>query len=63
MTDALEVVGRLLKFYDRQNRGWIVGAQIDAGKLPTLDESPNLMAWFEREYQWPALYADEGGQG
>ena len=46
-----------------RTEAWIVCAQIDAGELPALDEGPNLMARFEREYEWPALYADEGGQG
>jgi hypothetical protein len=46
-----------------RTKTWIVDAQIDAGELPALDESPNLMAWFVREYEWPALYIDEGGQG
>jgi hypothetical protein len=45
-----------------RNEAWIVCAQIDAGELPALDESPNLMAWFIREYEWPALYVDEGVQ-
>jgi len=40
---------------------WIVYAQIDAGELPPFDE--NLAAWFQQEYEWPALYAEEGGQG
>jgi hypothetical protein len=44
-----------------KTEAWIVCAQIDAGELPALDE--HLAAWFEQEYQWPALYADEGGQG
>jgi len=41
---------------------WIACAQIAARELAALDGSPNLMAWFEREYEWPALYEDEGGQ-
>jgi hypothetical protein len=46
-----------------KTEAWIISAQIDAGELPAQDESPNLLAWFEREYEWPALYADQGGQG
>jgi hypothetical protein len=33
-----------------RTEAWIVCVPIDAGELPALDESPNLMAWFEREY-------------
>ena len=34
-----------------RTEAWIVCAQIDAGELPALDEGPNLMARFEREYE------------
>jgi hypothetical protein len=46
-----------------KHEAWIVRAQIDAGELPAFDEDSHLAAWFESEYEWPAMYIDEGGQG
>ena len=40
---------------------WIVCTQIDSGELPAFDE--HLAAWFKWEYEWPALYVDEIGEG
>jgi hypothetical protein len=42
---------------------WIVVGQIELGNLPTMAGDSHLARWFEREYEWPALYIDEGGQG
>jgi hypothetical protein len=46
-----------------KTESWITCAQIAAGELSALEEYSHLAAWFEREYEWPALYVDEGGQG
>ena len=46
-----------------RTEAWIVCTQVDAGELPALDGDSHLAAWFAREYEWPALYADEAGQG
>lgn len=42
---------------------WITQQQIEAGEIPDLAGDTHLAAWFEWEYEWPARYADEGGQG
>jgi hypothetical protein len=41
----------------------IVLQQIETGERPALDDGSYLVAWFEQEYQRPALYIDEDGQG
>lgn len=42
---------------------WIVQTEIANGNLPSMDDDTYFARWFEREYVWPALYTDEGGQG
>jgi hypothetical protein len=45
-----------------KTEAWIAAAQMASGELPEFDE--HLAAWFEREYEWPALYVgDEGRLG
>lgn len=44
---------------------WVIERVMEdtAGSLARAHElHPNLAAWFEREYRWPALYVDEGGE-
>jgi hypothetical protein len=46
-----------------KTEAWVVRQQIELGDLPALDDDSHLARWFAREYEWPALYIDEGGQG
>jgi hypothetical protein len=46
-----------------KTEAWVTRQGIEAGELPALVEYEHLAAWFEWEYEWPALYVDEGGLG
>jgi hypothetical protein len=45
-----------------KHEAWCVQQQVESGEI-ALDEDSHLAAWFAREYEVPALYTDEGGQG
>jgi len=45
-----------------KTEAWNIRQQIEANQVE-FEDSVNFAAWFEWEYEWPALYADEGGQG
>ena len=45
-----------------KTEAWSIRQQIEANQIAFVDQV-NFVAWFEWEYEWPALYADEGGQG
>jgi hypothetical protein len=45
-----------------KTEAWNIRQQIEAN-LSEFEEQVNFVAWFEWEYEWAALYADEGGQG
>lgn len=45
-----------------KTEAWSIRQQIEANE-DAFEEQANFVAWFEWEYEWPALYADEGGQG
>ena len=42
-----------------KTEAWNIRQQIDAEYE---DDHSNFVAWFEWEYEWPALYADDGGE-
>ena len=45
-----------------KTEAWNIRQQIEDA-WSEFDDQPNFVAWFEWEYEWPALYIDEGGQG
>jgi hypothetical protein len=45
-----------------KTEAWNIRQQIEAN-LSEFEEQVNFVAWFEWEYEWAALYADERGQG
>jgi len=44
-----------------KTEAWNIRQQIE--NASAFEGQPNFVAWFEWGYEWPALYADEGGQG
>jgi len=45
-----------------KREAWVVSQGIEQGGLPAFERHASLGAWFFREYAWPALYVDEGGE-